>query len=225
MKNTCSPNAISLVTQFFETNRQRRRAIVFLFATVLLSVNSALSQKAKWPFELWHHGEVVLVNGDTLTGLVKYNLAKNIVEFGKGDTRRPDIFIAARVVSFKVQDVSSNRIRKFFTLPYAVSSNYETMVFFELLVDGEITILSREFLRMIAASPTPAYPEAARTVLGYKFFLLDNAGIVEIDDLEKKLIGYFGEKAKQVEDYVRDEQLTFEKDGDVQKIISFYNSL
>src|SRR6187551_1468863 len=89
-------------------------------------------QAQKWPFELWHDGKIVLAEGDTLKGLVKYDLEQDLVQYSL-DEKRIEAFTAKRILFFEIFDTSVHKYRPFYSLPYNTSAGYSTAVFFELL--------------------------------------------------------------------------------------------
>jgi hypothetical protein len=83
----------------------------------------------QWAFELWHDGKVVLVTGDTLKGLVKYDLQQDIIQY---NAQRGSIeaYSARKVLFFEIFDTTVGYYRQFYALPYNTSSGYRTAVFF-----------------------------------------------------------------------------------------------
>src|SRR5688572_11875810 len=119
-------------------------------ALLLLSVQAGAQT---WPFEMWHEGKIILVDGDTLRGMVKYDLQKDVLEYVYADGK-PDAFTARKVAFFEIFDQTEKKYRQFFALPYNVSGGYKTPIFFELLADGKMTLLAREFLETRTVSST-----------------------------------------------------------------------
>src|SRR4051812_25254894 len=118
-----------------------KRALLLIVC--LLATVGAWAQQ--WPFELWHEGKIVLLQGDTLKGAVKYDLQQDLVQFN-GAGQRVEAFTARKVLFFEIFDRTVSKYRQFFALPYATTTSYRTPVFFELLEEGKMTLLCREEL-------------------------------------------------------------------------------
>ena len=97
----------------------------------------------KFPSDLWHEGKIVLLEGDTLRGSVKYDLQQDLVQYGVAN-QRTTAFSARKVLFFEIFDNSVRSYRQFFALPFTTTSGYKAPVFFELLEEGKMTLLSRE---------------------------------------------------------------------------------
>lgn len=199
---------------------------------------------AQFPSELWHEGKIVLVEGDTLRGLVKYDLPQNLVQYTTTDDKRIEAFTARKVLFFEIFDASVRRYRQFFALPYDganTGADYRTPVFFELLTEGTITLLSREALEnRIVTSPyygglyspyygsmySPARTGYTTTVVVYTYYILDeNGNISEFTGNKNDLLQLMGKKSEEVEKYMKANKLRYEDRADFVRIVAYYNSL
>ena len=89
---------------------------------LLCTLSATAGYSQKWPFEFWHEGKVVLLQGDTLKGNVKYDLQQDMVQFSAAD-QRVEAFTARKVLFFEIFDRTVNKYRQFFALPFATNSN------------------------------------------------------------------------------------------------------
>jgi hypothetical protein len=192
----------------------------------LFTAISTLSMAQRnWPSELWHDGKVVLLDGDTLKGQVKYDFQLNTVQFVIND-RKAEIYHARKVLYFEIFDETVHRYRKFFVLPYSNPSNYKAPVFFELLVEGRITLLSREFLEYRTYNSAFYGGSYSRLVQTYDYFLLKEDGTIkDFRGNKNELLALMGNKGKEVEKYVKANRLDFDEKYDVARIVAYYNSL
>lgn len=178
----------------------------------------------QWAFELWHDGKIVLVSGDTLKGLVKYDLQQDLIQY---NAQRGSIeaFTARKILFFEIFDITINQYRQFFALPYSASSGYRTPVFFELLTEGKMTLLTREKLEYRTYTSPYYYGSYSRPVLVYTYYLLEeNGNINEFSGKKVDLITMMGKYGNHVADYMRDNKLKAEDREDLSKIIDYYNS-
>lgn len=197
-----------------------------MFCIVALLICGANTFAQTWPFELWHEGKIVLVQGDTLTGLVKYDLAQDLVQHASKD-KVAEVYSARKVTFFEIYDTTVPKYRQFFTLPFATTGAYKAPIFFELLADGKMTLLAREFLETKLVSSAYYYgPSYSKTVLSHRYFFLNEDGsIQEFTGKKNDLLDLFGKKSKEVEKYIKTNKLRFGEKEDMAKIVSFYNSL
>jgi len=199
---------------------------LFVFVIMLAAVghNSAFAQQ--WPFELWHEGKIVLLEGDTLKGLVKYDLQQDMVQYSLSD-KKTEAFTARKVLYFEIFDQSVRRYRQFFALPYTTPSQYKAPVFFELLEEGKMTLMAREALEYRTYNSMYYMGGAySRQVLVYKYFLLEENGeIAEFSGSKNDLLDLMGKKSEEVEKYVKTNHLKYDDKYDLARIVAYYNSL
>ncbi len=178
-----------------------------------------------WPSELWHEGKVVLVEGDTLKGLVKYDFQQNVVQFIVNKDKAI-IFHARKVLFFEIFDETVHKYRRFFALPYSNMSNYKAPVFFELLEEGKMTLLSRDLLEYRTYNTGfygGSYSRLVQT--DYYYLLRDDGTIEDFRGNKNDLLSRMGNKERAVEKYIRENRLDFDDKFDRAKIVAYYNSL
>lgn len=199
------------------------KARYLLTAVVMIIAGTASAQK--WPFELWHEGKIVLVTGDTLQGSVKYDLMQDLVQFDHPNTPA-EVFTPRKVLYFEIYDKTVNRYRSFFALPYHATTGYRTSIFFELIEEGDMTLLSREVLEYRTYNSPYYFGSFSRQVLVNKYFFLEEDGaIVEFEGNRSDLLALMGNKAESVEKYIKQNRLRFEEKYDLAQIVAYYNSL
>lgn len=184
---------------------------------------SAKSQN--WAFELWHDGKIVLNEGDTLTGLVKYDMQQDLVQFSLNE-KKAEVYTARKVLYFEIFDNTIHKYRRFFTLPFSVNAGYRTQIFFELLEEGKMTLLSRELLEYKTYSSPYYVGSYSRLVLTNRyFFLKDDGSIEEFLGNKSDLLALMGRQSEEVERYIKSNNLRLDDKADIAQIIAYYNSL
>jgi hypothetical protein len=155
----------------------------------------------------------------------QYDLSQDLVQYNTSD-QRIEAFSARKVLFFEIFDVTVNKYRQFFALPYSATSTYRTPTFFELLEEGKMTLLSREALEYRSYSSPYYVGSYTRVTLVYKYFFLDeNGDIKEFIGNKNDLLDLMGNKADAVEKYMKANRLNFEDKYEFAKIITYYNSL
>lgn len=179
----------------------------------------------EWPSELWHEGKVVLLKGDTLIGVLKYDFRQDLLQYVVNNNKA-EIYSARKVLFFEIFDETVHKYRRFYALPYSNPSGYKAPLFFELLEEGKITLLSRELLEYKTYSNTFYGGSYSRLVQTYFYYLLKEDGtIVDLKGNKNDFLALMGSKGKNVEKYIRENRLDFDDKYDVAKIVAFYNTL
>ncbi|MFZ5973106.1 MAG: hypothetical protein ACOYXA_16080 [Bacteroidota bacterium] len=190
-------------------------------ACVAVALQAAAQE---FPFEYWHEGKMVLEGGDTLRGLVKYNLQTDLLQLQGNNTI--ETYTARKVLFFEIFDQTVKRYRQFFSLPYSANTDYKAPVFFELLEEGKLTVLCREALEYRTISSFYYYGTYTRLVLVNKYFLLDEDGtIIEFQGKKNDWLYLMGKHSEDVQKYARTNRLDFDDKYELGKIIAYYNSL
>jgi hypothetical protein len=204
-------------------NRNNVLAVVSITAALFLLITEANAQK--FPSDLWHEGRIVLLEGDTLKGSVKYDLQQDLVQYGVAN-ERTTAFSARKVLFFEIFDTSVRRYRQFFALPFTTTAGYKAPVFFELLEEGKMTLLSRESVEYRTYNSPYYMGSYSRLVLVYKYFFLDETGnISEFTGNKNDLLNLMNKKSDEVEKYIKANKLRYEDKYDFARIIAYYNSL
>lgn len=196
-----------------------------LLVTLFVSLCGQAWSQRDWPSELWHDGKIVLVDGDTLKGRIKYDFQQNLVQYVVNNSQA-EIYTARKVLFFEIFDETVHKYRKFFVLPYSNPSNYKAPVFFELLEEGDMTLLSREVLEYKTMNNAFYGASYTRLVQTYYYYLLKADGTIEdFKGNKNDLLAMMGSKGKMVEKYIRANRLDFNEKYDVARIVAYYNSL
>jgi len=193
---------------------------IFLF--FLLVPSLAFAQT--FPFDLWHDGKVILENGDTIKGSIKYDL-QDLLQLRHRN--RMESFSARKVLLFEFFDAGYKRYRTFYSLPYSANGGYKSPVFFEVLTEGKITVLSREKIeyRTYGYSPFMYGSYNTRKVLVNTYFLLkENGNIEDFIGKRSNWLDLMGNRADEIHDYAKDNKLDFDRKYDLKQIIDYYNS-
>ncbi|HEY3403386.1 MAG TPA: hypothetical protein VGK59_08375 [Ohtaekwangia sp.] len=192
---------------------------------LVLMCSCFIAEAQEWPSELWHEGRIVLLEGDTLKGLVKYDLQQDILQLN-ANNRKVEAYSARKVLFFEIFDKTVSRYRQFYALPYTNQSGYKAPIFFELLEEGKMTLLARESLEYRTYS-SPYYAGSySRLILVYKYFFLHEDGAIEsFAGSKNDLLDLMGKQGDDVEKFIKSNRLKFDDKYDLAKIVAYYNSL
>ncbi|UII23735.1 hypothetical protein [Fulvivirga ligni] len=180
-----------------------------------------------FPSEVWHEGKVVLAEGDTLSGLVKYSLENDVVQLS-ADNKTIKAFTGRKLLYFEIFDKTVERYRQFYSIPYTLNGNYRVPILFEMLLAGDkMTLLCREAVEY----QTRSYPYSvagtySTYVLVYTYYFLDNEGNIQEYNGKKKDLRYImKDKQSQMKKYIKDNKINADRRGDLAKTVVYYNSL
>ena len=197
------------------------KSVLFtIFLTFVLY--SGFSQT--FPSELWHEGKLFLVNEEVYSGKIKYDLIKGIVQVDLDE--KVLTFSANSIFHFEIYDITSESYREFYVLPYGLLSSYKTPVIFEVLIEGNLTLLSREYVALENIQNPYSLGSYTKEVLVYDYFFLDKSGEITKYTMKKKdLYNIVYKRQKEVAEFMKANRLHHDKRNDLVRVIAFYNAL
>ena len=179
---------------------------------------------AQFPSELWHQGKLVLESGDTLKGQIKYDFQQDLVQYAFNN-QKAEVFTARKVLFFEIYELAIHQYRRFFALPFATQKGYKAPIFFELLDEGKLTLLSREFLEY-KSYRSVYFGMYTKLVLSYRYYFLDEKGnITEFKGTRNDLLDKMGSKSDSVDKFIHENHLRTDEKVDLTQIVDYYNSL
>ena len=202
-----------------------RAGITFLLGLFMLIALSTVAIAQQFPSDLWHEGKIVLLEGDTLKGSIKYDLQQDLLQYSIAD-QRTTAYSARKVLFFEIYDATVRKYRQFYALPFTTTAGYRAPVFFELLEEGKMTLLSRESVEYRTYSSPYIMGSYSRLVLVYKYYFLDEHGnISEFTGNKNDFLNLMNKKSDEVEKYIKANKLRYDDKYDFAKIVAYYNSL
>lgn len=201
------------------------KRLFFLF----LFFSTIVVRAQEFPSDLWHQGMLVLVSEDTLSGKIKYNIEQDLIQIESA--KKIYTYSGKKVFYFQIFDETVDTYREFYTLPYALVNEYEAPIFFEVLVEGKLTLLCREAVVSKTVNDNNINPYGSsmsysRNVLLYTYYFLDERGNITKYSMKKKdLLRMLNKRAGKIEEYMKVNHLKADKRFDLSRIISFYNGI
>lgn len=201
---------------------------------ILLSVwlissvcNPAVSQY--FPSEVWHEGQVTLLDGAELQGKIKYNIDADLIQLNTSN--RIQTYSARKILFFEIMDQELGRYRQFYALPYNVRPNYKVPMIFEVLYENTLTLMSREKVVQEAVPQYGYYNQFgnnafSRLRLDFDYFFLDESGnITPYTQKKDDLYQILSKNRREVERYIKENRLKHDRQRDLVRITAYYNSL
>lgn len=206
--------------------------LILFFSTIITFEGWAQN---KFPSQVWHKGKITTSEGQEFAGLVLYDLENNIVQLQRESI---DTFGASNISQFEIFDEIYGGVRIFYSLPYALATDYETPVIFEVLTQGEdIALLCREFLTtdnrsMGMYNPmmmNPMWGDPMMRGMGQKlaftYYFFKDDQIQRYSQKKKDLMVFFDDREEEVKLYMRKNRLAHDKRGDLLRITAYYNQI
>lgn len=198
--------------------------IYFLLAFVFTSFSL---QAQTFPSQVWHEGKVVLLDGETLKGRIKYDLDNDLIQINLQN--RVQTFSSRKILNFEIFDEGFDQYRLFYALPYKVKPNYETPILFEILHEGSLSLLCREFIIQETMPQFGYYPRfggMTRMRLSYEFYFLTEDGeIGRYIPKKRHLLHVMKNKSSEIKSFIKNNKLRYDRRDDLAKITAYYNSI
>jgi len=203
-----------------------QRAVLTIL-TILLSGIGYEIYSQEFPSEFWHKGKLVLVSGDTLTGQLKYDLTTDLVQV---EIDNKIVTVGAQKAHyFEIFDVTTDNYRQFYSLPYSISQGYKTPIFFEVVLEGQLTLLCREYLTKQTSHYNSYYwtgSSYSRTILAYEYYFLKSKGeIIYFQEKKRDLLDIMRDRSNQIKQFIKSYNLKMDQKGDLARITAYYNGL
>ncbi len=192
---------------------------------ILFLVLSCFLSRAQLSTDVWHDGFLVTSKGDTLRGKIKYDMDNNTIQFYNKTVIRT--LSSYQVIYFNIFDEVLDNYRQFYSIPYRLKTDYETPIIFELLYEGNLSLMAREaIVQETVPVGTSVYSGIRRDRLSQTFFFVDKKGkITPYSGKKGKLLDIMRDKSDRVKDYIRQNRLRSNTAPDLVRITAFYNSI
>ncbi|MFT5642034.1 MAG: hypothetical protein ACI9A7_002141 [Cyclobacteriaceae bacterium] len=196
-----------------------------LFFGMLLAC-SVFFAKGQFSNEVFHDGFLVSTEGDTISGLIKYDLEANIVQLVKNNIVKT--YSSQKVFYFEIYDKIVDNYRQFYSILYNVNFNYEIPIIFEVLYEGRISLLAREVIVQESVNNSSAYwgGNFMQNKVAYSFYFLDKEGKIDLYTGKKNdLFRLLSRHSSELKSFIKKNRLEHDEIRDLIRIIAFYNTL
>lgn len=198
------------------------------------SVN-AQSLKFQFPSEMWHVGDVQLTDGNKLEGKIKYDILGDVIQVNVND--KIQTFAANQVQQFRIFQEDIARYRMFYTIPFLNKNGYRRPRFFELIFEGETSLLAREMILITTRPPRDPYFSGGRRynpylsqrstrILDHELYLVNSNGVItQLNKKRKDVIYSFDDKYTELKKIIKRNRLKMNNIDDVAILVEEYNKL
>lgn len=204
-----------------------------IFLTIFLFVPVFFATAQEFPSEVWHKGSLVTLAGDTIKGKIKYDLQNDAVQITTMSIMQT--YSARKIHYFEIFDETIDSYRHFYALPYKVQANYEVPLLFEVLYEGQLSLLCREEIVTESVPSYNSYPYSyyggtpynqSRARLKYQYYFVDQRSGIQNYNLKKsELYKFFKKHQQEVKKYIKKNNLKHDRMRDLVRVTAYYNAL
>ena len=214
-----------------------KRITLFLMITIIASALAAKEIHSNNGMQEWYPGSIVLKEGETLEGEIKYDLRADAVHLRVNQVIRT--FVANQITGFNITQVDVEGKRFFISMPFEATGGYKRPKLFEVIYINEVSLLGREedaYSTWTTLDPSIDLANSRRRVgrryssryatSNYDYFLSDNKGGITI--MKRGVKGVtraFDNYHKELKTYIRRNKLNIKSVYDMAKIVDYYNSI
>ena len=191
----------------------------------------------QFPSDMWHPGQLVTKDSDTIKGNLKYDFDNQSIQLDDGKTLKA--YNVNNLYFFEIFDETINDYRQFYSLLYEISYNYKVPILFEMVIEGELSLLLREkivaesvsnnyFPSYYSYSMIPRYQNNYSYInkIKYDYFFLNTKGkIYKFSGKKRELFQIMDKKSKEIKEYFNDKKINLKKMVDIVKVTNYYNKI
>jgi hypothetical protein len=113
-------------------------------------------------------------------------------------------------------------------MDYRDEDNVPLTGFFQVLTEGEMPLFKRTYIDIKKADYNIQFnigSQDDKILKKSEFYMLKGNNVVELPSSKKKLLTLFAEKAEDMEKFMKDNNLTSNKEEHLKILFEYYNSL
>jgi hypothetical protein len=175
----------------------------------------------------WAPGSVTLLNGQTNTMLLKYDLVGDELLFrNKSDSSVMSFVDPVKSFSFnEALTEESDLTPLVFSNGYPAVDKQTPASFYQVIADGKIKLL-KHYKKIIRVDKAFNSATAVKTFfLSVEYYLFVNSQITKIKPSQKTVLAVLVDKADQLQKYLKNNPVNYKSDAALAKLFSYYNSL
>ncbi|WP_276499604.1 hypothetical protein [Pontibacter litorisediminis] len=176
-------------------------------------------------YDAWSNGLVKLMNGLEFEGQIMYDQLEDQVVFNGGDGE-PQEFVDP-VYEFTIREKGDDKANggKKFRKGYPVVDGGDKSTFYEILAEGNVTLLKRTKKTIVEQVPYGSSVKEQHVKSVETYFIATPTEITKIKNSKKGFLEAFGSQSSELEAYAKKNRIDFKTDLDLAKLVTYYNSL
>ena len=197
----------------------------YLVVLILVSVSITQSMSSPINAGFWCPGSVTLENQQVVSGEVSYDLKFNAVQVRHDGVVRT--YTAEKVAYFDLFDQVKHRDRHYVAIDHQVYEGYQRRTFFEVLTDGDLTILRKtKYVRKPRVTEDFRAPHIyLNAVCKHTYYAFSEGKFFEISDFKEQVLPLMSEHEATVNHYIEQCKLKLRKVHEQMRVVHLYNQL
>lgn len=181
--------------------------------------------KAHDNYGLWCNGRLTLEDGEVIEGEINYDLKFEVVQIRDNGITRA--FTAQSVLQFTLFDPIKFRQRDFIAIEHQLTSGYERKAFFEVLANGQITVLRKsKYIRRPRITEDYRAPHIyMNAVCKHSYFAVKSKELVEIKNFEEQVLPWMARFEQEINHYIEESRLKLKEAHEQVRVVNLYNQL
>lgn len=177
------------------------------------------------PFQAWSEGEVVLMSGEKIEGLINIDYKLDIVQckLEDGSIRA---FSPVNVSHFSFFDQETKNRRFFAAINFENRYDYEHKSFFEVIINGELSVLRKgKYVKRVPVRSGAATNYNVKTIVHHNYYAFTNDEQKRIRNFRKDVLPMMEEHEDKLKRYIKKHKLNVNELVDQLMVVNYYNYL
>ncbi len=211
--------------------------LLFSGILILLISTNISAQRYNFPSERWHAGGFTLNDGSRFQGSIKYDLEADAIQVIIEN--KTLTYAANQIKDFRIFQQDIGTYRTFYSIPYVTEYGYKRPKFFELIYEGNTSLLAREFISITTRSNAGTYFRGSTRFVPYgnsrslkvrfldhNLYLVSPEGEIELLSSNRKDVIYaFDGKHAELRKFIKKQKIKVDRIEDVKSLVVYYNQL
>ena len=206
-------------TSNYQTTMKYIGLLIFIIVSQT-ALASNLSQQG-----VWCTGKITLDNDVVLEGKISYDLKFEAIKVKTDDLVRT--YTAETIADFEIFDPIKYQHRKYVAVDLPMKEGYQRKTFFEVLSEGEITILRKsKYVRRPRVTEDFRAPHIyLNAVCRHTYYVYQSGEFVEIEDFVSQIMPLMNSHQVKVASYVKQCKLRLKEIHEQMRVVYLYNQL
>ncbi|GAB4330616.1 MAG: hypothetical protein OHK0038_05010 [Flammeovirgaceae bacterium] len=195
------------------------------YNSVVKSENYVETNQKEYLYDQWKQGEVFYNATSSIKyEMLKYNIQKDVVEMYVKD--RVEYLYPSQSLGFSLKD--NNNYTNVFVSASVSSESNSPKFYMELLSNGKTKLLLHRTInrRIVPGNSAINLPTKEVIDINKNYYVVfENNSSIKLKPNKKQVLLALGDKKKEIEDFIRNNQLKFNNTQHLIQIFNFYNSL
>lgn len=175
--------------------------------------------------QAWSEGEVVLMSGEKIEGLINIDYKLDIVQC-KRQNGSIMAFSPVKVSHFSFFDQEIKNRRFFAAINFENRYDYEHKSFFEVIINGELSVLRKgKYVKRVPVRDGTSNHYNVKTIVHHNYYVFTNDEQKRIRNFRKDVLPMMEEHEEKLARYIKKHKLNVNELVDQLMVVNYYNYL